>query len=118
MPDALTIGVTYNLFWHLNPKKLKPFFKAFENKRKMRDEESWIWWGTYGISALSVVLASAFSKDSKAKYVNKPVYQEMEDKDKELTEEEIQREIQKAILVEEMWIANDKRRGLPETIIK
>lgn len=91
MPDALTIGVPYDLFWHLNPKKLKPFFKAFENKRKMRDEESWIWWGTYGISALSVVLASAFSKDSKAKYVNKPFYQSVEEQNVELTEEEKRR---------------------------
>ena len=118
MPNALTIGVPYELFWHLNPTKLKPFYKAFENKRKIRDEENWTYWGYYGMSALSVVLANAFSKNSQAKYIEKPVCQEMANKDRELTEEEMQKEIEKAILVEEMWIANDKRRGLPETLIK
>lgn len=84
----------------------------------MRDEENWLIWGTYAMSMFSTVLASAFSKNSQAKYIEKPVYQEMANKDKELTEEEMKIEIQKAILVEEMWIANDKRRGLPETVIK
>lgn len=76
------------MFWHLNPTKIKPFYKAFENKRKMRDEENWIYWGTYGMSALSVVLANAFSKNSQVKYIEKPVYQSAEEQTGELTEEE------------------------------
>ena len=88
LPNALTIGVSYELFWHLNPTKLKPFQIAFENKRRMRDEENWLYWGTYGMSALSVVMANAFSKNSKAKYVEKPIYQQISNKKEELTEEE------------------------------
>ena len=88
LPNALTIGVPYEIFWHLNPTKLKPFQTAFENKRKLRDEENWIVWGTYGISALSVVLDSAFSKNSQAKFVEKPVYQQAKENNGELTEEE------------------------------
>lgn len=122
LPNALTIGVPYELFWHLNPKKLKPFYTAFENKRKLRDEENWLYWGTYGLSALQTVMshfgAGLSGKKSDVEYIKKPMYQEIANKDRELTEEEMQKEIEKAIFVEEMWIANDKRRGLPETVIK
>ena len=92
LPNALTIGVPYEVFWHLNPTKLKPFQTAFENKRKLRDEENWLIWGTYGMSALSVVLASAFSKNSQAKYVEKPMYQQVRENTGELTEEEKKRQ--------------------------
>ena len=88
LPNALTIGVPYELFWRLNPTKLKPFYTAFENKRKMRDEENWLYWGTYGISAFTVVLANAFSKNSQAKYVEKPIYQQLTNKSEQLTEQE------------------------------
>ena len=84
----MTIDVPYELFWHLNPTKLKPFQIAFDNKRRMRDEENWLYWGTYGMSALSVVLANAFSKNSQAKYVEKPIYQQIVNKKEKLTEEE------------------------------
>lgn len=87
MPSALSIDVPYELFWHLNPTKLKPFFKAFENKRKMRDEEQWMYWGTYGMSALSTIVAHAFSKGSQAKYIEEPLFKKLES-NKEITEEE------------------------------
>ena len=61
--------------------------------------------------------AGLSGKKSDVEYIKKPIHQQANNKE-ELTDEEMQREIQKAILVEEMWIANDKRRGLPETIIK
>lgn len=36
-----------------------------------------------------------------------------------MTQEELDnRELQKMLLAEEMWIKNDKQRGLQETIIK
>ena len=88
LPTALTMDVPYELFWHLNPTKLKAFQTAFDNKRRMRDEEMWLYWGTYGISAFSVVLASAFSKNSQSKYVEKPIYQQIVHKKEKLTEEE------------------------------
>lgn len=65
---------------------------AFENQRKLRDEENWLIWGTYGMSALSVVLAGAFSKNSQAKFVEKPVYQQVRENTGELTEEEKKRQ--------------------------
>jgi hypothetical protein len=87
----LTIGVPYELFWHLNPKKLKPFYTAYENKRKIRDEEMWIWVGAYFKSAFETVIAhfgaGLSGKTSQAKYIDKPIYKNISN-NKELTEEE------------------------------
>ncbi|MEI3515769.1 MAG: hypothetical protein V8R50_00045 [Clostridia bacterium] len=38
LPGALQIRVDYGLFWRLTPKKLEPFLKAYESKRKRRLE--------------------------------------------------------------------------------
>lgn len=94
----MTIGVPYELFWHLNPTKLKPFYTAFENKRKMRDEENWLIWGTYAMSMFSTVLASAFSKNPQAKYIEKPVYQSAKENSVEITQEEKQQKIEQLFM--------------------
>lgn len=39
LPSALLIGVDYQLFWSLNPRKLEPFILAYEKKSKSRLEE-------------------------------------------------------------------------------
>ena len=96
LPNALTIGVSYELFWHLNPTKLKPFYTAFENQRKMRDEENWIVWGTYAMSMFSTVLASAFNKNSQAKYIEKPVYQSA--KENQITQKEKEQKIEQLFM--------------------
>ena len=44
------------------------------------------------MSALSVVLASAFSKNSQAKFVEKPMYQQIKENNGEITEEEKKRQ--------------------------
>lgn len=40
------------------------------------------------MSALSVVMSNAFSKNSQAKFIEKPVYQQVRENTGELTEEE------------------------------
>ena len=94
------------MFWHLNPTKLKPFYTAFENKRKLKDEENWISWGTYGVSAFSVVLASAFSKNSQVKYIENPVSKQIVDNYKELTEEEKRRKTEELFMQLELMETN------------
>ena len=69
MPSALLMHVPYELFWHLNPRKLKPFEKAYEMEIESRQNsmnlESWLN-GLYNQNAV----ASVFSKN--AKYPTKP----------------------------------------------
>ena len=37
----MAIGVPYDLFWHLTPKKLESFEKAYKLKRQIEDENNW-----------------------------------------------------------------------------
>ena len=119
MPDALTIGIPYELFWHLNPKKLKPFQLAYKKRQQELDAQMHMWWGNYGISALIYAIEHCLAGNkAKSQYVKESILSKLLENDG-LTQEEIDnREIQKMILAEEMWIKNDIKRGLKETIIK
>lgn len=61
--------VPYEVFWHLNPRKLKPYEKAYEMEMESRQNamnlEAWLN-GLYNQNAV----ASVFSKN--AKYPKKP----------------------------------------------
>lgn len=118
MPIALSIDIPYETFMHLVPNQLRAYYKAYKMKKEMRDEEAWMWWGNYGISALIVAIDRYFGcKDSKEEYIKEPILSKAFENDG-LTEDEIQeREIQKAIAAEEQWIIAGKLKGLPETII-
>lgn len=64
------IGVPYEIFWHLNPTKLKPFEKAYELKIEARQNsmnlEAWLN-GLYNQNAI----ASIMGKNTK--YPTKPI---------------------------------------------
>lgn len=34
LPQALKIGMSEEMFWHSNPRKIKPYIKAYEERRK------------------------------------------------------------------------------------
>lgn len=53
-------GVSYELFWHLNPTKLVPFRKTYEKKIEMQDMVSWQT-GRYVMEAIG----ACFSKECK-----------------------------------------------------
>lgn len=75
LPDALAAGVPYDVFWHLSPKKLKAFYKAYKTKRELRDEENW-YLGQYFFSAILSALDCFMNGDkAKTKYVEKPFTQ-------------------------------------------
>lgn len=60
LPNALMIGVDYELFWTLNPKSLQPFIKAFDLKLEYDDLLAWKQ-GVY----MKQAITSSFSKDGK-----------------------------------------------------
>ena len=66
LPNALMIGVDYELFWTLNPKSLSPFIKAFDLKQKYDDSSAWILGGY-----IQRAIASVLNKDSK--YPQRPL---------------------------------------------
>ena len=118
LPFALTIGIPYETFFKLVPNELRSFYKAYKNKQRIKDEEMWIWFGNYGLSALNVAIDKYFGdKGSKEEYIKEPILTKEFENDG-LTEDEIQeKELRKALLAEEQWIIAGKQKGLPETII-
>ncbi len=63
------MGVPYDTFWHLNPKRMKPIEKAYEMKLEARQNqmnlEAWLF-GLYNQNAI----ASVMGKNNK--YPKKP----------------------------------------------
>lgn len=106
LPNALAIGVPYETFWHLTPKKLKAFYKAHEIKTKMEDEKMWMM-GMYVVSALDSTVCNAFLWRRKGEkghgYEKKPFLQKQS---KENTEEELQRQRELFVAKLEVMKAN------------
>ena len=76
MPNALAIGISYNLFWTLNPRKIKPFYEAHKIKRKMLDEQMWCMGAYIHNAVLTAVERNLAGKKAKTKYLEKPFMQE------------------------------------------
>lgn len=74
MPEALAIGVDYNLFWSLNPKRLKPFLEANKLKLKQQNEFMWLQ-GMYIFDAVSVAIYNNFKDKGKKsmEYLQEPL---------------------------------------------
>lgn len=69
LPQCLSIGISYELFWKLNPEKLKPFFEAEKIKQEEKYRHAnYIAWltGLY----MTHAIAACFSKNKK--YPEKP----------------------------------------------
>jgi len=70
LPQALTIGVDYDLFWSLNPRKLQAFVKSFKMKQKIKAEyinyQTWLQ-GIYFGRALVATL------DKNQEYFEEPI---------------------------------------------
>ncbi len=60
------LGVSYNDFWEMTPKELKPFVKAFSLRQELMDVNMWTM-GQY----MRAAIASTLSKQ--AKYPSKPI---------------------------------------------
>lgn len=100
------------------PKELEPYDIAHKMKIQERDNLEYLWWGNYGISALTVAIDRCLhGRKASAEYIKEPLYKGLLE-DVGLTEEEkYKKELQKAIYTENQWIEAGKRKGLPETII-
>lgn len=100
------------------PNELEPYDRAHEKVLIEQDCLNHLWWGTYGLSAVSVSIDRCLSgKKSKQKYIEEPVLRKIVE-DINLTEEQkYERELRKALLAEEQWIEVSRKKGLPETKI-
>lgn len=100
------------------PMELPAFYKAYRQIRKIKDEEMWIM-GQYIMSALDATVCNNSLWKGKngtpSKYIEKPILSQYEEKkDKELTEEEKQAQLDKFVmslkLLESNFKANKKSK--------
>lgn len=86
------MGVSWQEFWSMNPRIIKLLIKGHEEKIKEQDYLSWIF-GQYTLSAVSVAIEHCLAgRKAKSKYIDKPIMQQIEEKNKPLSEEELQRQ--------------------------
>ena len=71
-PVYIAYGMTYEQFWYGDPWMCRAYAQAYLLKRKVDNENAWIL-GAYTANAFGTVLATAFSKNKKAKYLEKPL---------------------------------------------
>ena len=75
------------------PKELEPYDKAHKQKLIEQDYLQHLWWGNYGVSAVSVSVEHCLAgRKAKSKFIEKPMLQEFEEQKKELTEEELKKQ--------------------------
>lgn len=56
------------------PADLQPYADAYNLDKKQRDNEMWMWFGTYGLSAVSVAVEHCLAgRKAKSKYIKKPI---------------------------------------------
>lgn len=115
---AFAMGISIEDFKHLTPYKLECCLKGNRMNRQMRDEEMWLWFGSYGVSAVTKAIDQCFSgTKAKASFVKEPLFAKLIENEQLTEEEKYERELQKALLAEEQWIMAGQRKGLPETVI-
>lgn len=100
------------------PKELEAYDTAHKKQLEEQDYLQHLWWGSYGLSAVSVAVERCLAgKKSKQKYIERPVLVKVIEESFMTEEEKEQRALEKALLIEEQWINVGKNKGLPETII-
>lgn len=57
----MALGVSYDEFWTLNPRKIKVLMESYHLKRQIEDEKLWML-GGYVFDAVSIALGNAFRK--------------------------------------------------------
>lgn len=91
-------GLTIDDIKQSCPSEMDVYIEANEFELKVRDTEMHRM-GIYVMDAVGVSLARAFSKNSKAEYMKEPLLETAEKNNKELSEEEKQRQ-------RELFVAN------------
>ena len=78
-PQAYVFGITWENFWHMNPRIIKCISLGHEKKIKEQDALIHTWVGTYGLSALQVAIEHCMAgKKAKSKFIENPIMSDFE----------------------------------------
>lgn len=99
------------------PADLEPYSKAYKLQMQQQDSQLYTM-GIYALSAVKVAIEHCLAgKKAKSEYIKEPLLSKSFENEG-LTKEQIhEKEIKKAILAEQQYIAIAFSKGLPETII-
>lgn len=101
------------------PADLEPYAKAHKLEVMENDSIAHAVCGSYVLSAVSVAVEHCLAgRKARSEYIKEPIMSKAFENDG-LTEEQVtEKEIKKAILTEQRFMARAINRGLPETIVK
>jgi len=90
----MTIGVSREEFYHSTLVELRDWDKVYKNRRMIEDEKA-LFDGQYTYEAVSTALSNAFRKKNTkpTPYRSKSILAEIEEKNRPLTEEEKNKQI-------------------------
>lgn len=72
---------------------MKPYADAYEMETKQHDREMWMWFGSYGLSAVAVAVEHCLAgRKAHSKYIEKPITEQHSQNASQMTEEELQRQ--------------------------
>lgn len=84
----MAIGIGYEDFWNANPHIINIYIEAHKKQMEIQDEQNWVL-GMYVMRAVEVAIDHCLrGKKSKAEYLDKPIFKEVEEKQIPTTEEE------------------------------
>ena len=101
----MVIGIDDSVFWHLTPKTIQIYFKAYNKRRKIQVQDIWLQ-GNYFRSA--IISSLQFSKQKPPEYPEMPYREELE---QELVQDEewVKKERQKAFNHFSMLLSKHKK---------
>lgn len=81
------MGIRYDEFWYLNPRKINVIIQGYKLSRQVKDEQMW-YLGSYVFDAVTIALGNAFRKKGQKaqeyfEVVKEPLLVQMERQKKE-----------------------------------
>lgn len=110
MIPCLALGISEELFWTLNPKRLHPYLEAEKLIQEKRDTEMWRM-GMYVYDAVRAAVDNVLNgRKSQAKYMDKPLLEQYKEAKQEvaLTEEDEMKQVEAFFLSLETLSTNAK----------
>lgn len=101
-PQAYAIGVSWDEFWRMNPRILSAIADGYNQRIRYEDHMNWLN-GQYMLSAVIVgVERNLAGKKSKAEYFKKPILEQVEEENKPISDDELQK--QRILFMEKLKI--------------
>ena len=107
------MGISFEEFKHMNPRKLEYVRDGYKQKIKQIDALNWLN-GKYTMSAVAVAIEANFAKNPKGKYANQPVLMAIDKEEKRINKNAESNE-EVAVYEMKQRIKRLENLGLPES---